>query len=430
MGILLSILRFFTPSWLDRSIYHGNERERLREKLRQRIKRLERERARQSRVERITDNEERGEELPRSDTDSESDSSLHSFASTDSRRSRHTGRSHKRRDKDSEPESRRERRKDDRRRSRTKSRIFEDSRLNRSENMSRSEKHPDKFDGMKGDLKDWLIHFRACASYNCWSYEEMGLNIAIALKGNAQQVLGDLPYELRENFDAIKDALERRFDPKERKTWRRNELRSRRKGRNETMAEYGFAVSRLTASAYPNLRTEDRETIALEYFIDGLPTMNLKRHVQFNHPETVSQAIAFAIEFESFDDRYANRRPENLELETEMRNVNSTIIEKAEDTYKDDMAELIETNKIILEAITALTEKLKMDKLDRQSEIRPEFRNSERRDIACFICGDPSHLAPACPEKRRSDMNMRDNRLPLNRSGPDSQSSLSRNRRA
>ena len=234
MGILLSIIRFFTPSWLDKGIYRGDDRERLREKLRQRIKDLERERSRLNRLERIRDNEDRKEESSHSDTETESDSSFHSFVSKESRRS---GKSRNRRDKESLPDSRRERKKD---RNRTKSRIFEDSRLNRSENMSRSEKHPDKFDGLKGDLKDWLIHFQACANYNCWTYEEMGLNMAIALKGNAQQVLGDLPYELRENYEAIKDALQRRFDPKERKTWRRNELRSRKKGRNETVAEYGF----------------------------------------------------------------------------------------------------------------------------------------------------------------------------------------------
>ena len=73
MGILLSIIRFFTPSWLDKGLYRGDDRERLREKLRQRIKDLERERSRLNRLERIRDNEDRKEESSHSDTETEYD---------------------------------------------------------------------------------------------------------------------------------------------------------------------------------------------------------------------------------------------------------------------------------------------------------------------------------------------------------------------
>ena len=417
MGILLSIIRFFTPSWLDNSINRGNERERQREKLRQRIKSLERERSRLHRIERIKDKEERGDKFSHSDTDSESDSSYHSLHSMDSKHSGNSGRSRRRRDKDSIPDSRRERRRDDRNRSKIKSRIFEDSRLNRSENMSRSERHPDKFDGIKIDLKDWLIHFQACADYNGWTYEDMGLNIAMALKGNAQQILGDLPYELRQNYDAIKDALQRRFDPKERKTWRKNELRSRKKGRNETIEEYGFAISRLTASAYPEMRREDRESVALEQFVDGLPSLNLKRHVHHNHPETIFQAIALASEFESFDSRYERRRPEDNEFQREVRNVRNTnkgVEEQTVKVKKDENKDKEEIFTKLLEAVTVLTKELIENKQTSEKRQEPRNQGQERR---CFICGDPSHLAPVCPDKRRSDR-MQDNRTPLNRQGP------------
>ena len=59
------------------------------------------------------------------------------------------------------------------------------------------------------------------------------LNLAMSLRGNAQQVLGELSVHELEDFDAIKAALERRFDPAERENLHRVEFRSRFKKKGE-----------------------------------------------------------------------------------------------------------------------------------------------------------------------------------------------------
>ena len=59
------------------------------------------------------------------------------------------------------------------------------------------------------------------------------------------------------------------------------------------------------------LKEVARKTIVIEQFIGWLPSKDLRRHVQFHHPNTIHQAIALASEFESFDERVDGRKPEN-----------------------------------------------------------------------------------------------------------------------
>ena len=153
----------------------------------------------------------------------------------------------------------------------------------------RKERVPDVFTGTKGSLKDWLRHFETCARWNGWDYAERGVNLAMSLWGNAQQVLGELSvYEL-EDFDAIKAALERRFDPAEKENLHRVEFRSRFKKKGESVTEYGFALNRIASDAYPRMPPEARETIVIDQFVSGLPSKDLRSHVSpvpssFIHP--------------------------------------------------------------------------------------------------------------------------------------------------
>ena len=185
--------------------------------------------------------------------------------------------------------------------------------MNRSFN-GRKERVPETFNGSRGDLKEWLLHFETCARWNEWSYDEKGINLAISLRNNAQQILGELSPQEMEDFDSIKALLKRRFDPAEKETLRRIEFRNRMKKKEESVAEFGFALNRLAASAYRQMPSEARETIVIDHFVNGLPHRDLRRHVQFNHPNSIHEAIALASEFESFDCRFDNRKPEEMTI--------------------------------------------------------------------------------------------------------------------
>ena len=60
---------------------------------------------------------------------------------------------------------------------------------------------------------------------------------------------------------------------------------------------------------------EARETIVIDQFVSGLPSKDLRRHVQFHHPSSIHEAMALASEFESFEESCDGREPENPEKE-------------------------------------------------------------------------------------------------------------------
>ena len=135
----------------------------------------------------------------------------------------------------------------------------------------------------------------------------------MSLWGNAQQVLGKLSVHELEDFDAIKAALERRFDPAEKENLHCVEFRSQFKKKGESMTEYGFALNRIASDAYPRMPLEAREMIVIDQFVSGLLTKDLRWHVRFHHPSTIHEVIALASELESFEERFDKRKPDGPE---------------------------------------------------------------------------------------------------------------------
>ena len=74
------------------------------------------------------------------------------------------------------------------------------------------------------------------------------------------------------------------LDSAEKEKLHRVEFRSRFKKKGESVTEYGFALNRIASDAYPRMPPEARETIVIDQFVSGLPSKDLRRHVQFHHP--------------------------------------------------------------------------------------------------------------------------------------------------
>ena len=79
------------------------------------------------------------------------------------------------------------------------------------------------------------------------------------------------------------------------------------------MSDHGFAPNRIASDAYPRMPPEARETIVIDQFVSGLPSKDLRRHVQFHHPSFFHEAIPLASELESFEESFDGREPENSE---------------------------------------------------------------------------------------------------------------------
>ena len=169
----------------------------------------------------------------------------------------------------------------------------------RPQRFSRKEKDPQTYDGST-DLEIYLQHFEWVAKYNHWTSAEKAQQLAISLKGDAQQVFRDLdPGSIRE-YDDIRRVLLQRFNPPGREAAYRCQFKNRKLIETESISDYGYALKHLSAKAYPELDRLARETYVIDQFICGLNSSEIRKHVQFRHPKSVDEAITLAIEYEAF----------------------------------------------------------------------------------------------------------------------------------
>ena len=170
------------------------------------------------------------------------------------------------------------------------------------QNQYRRQKEPDKFEEGNMDWSDYLHYFKTVANWNRWTYDEMGMQSAMCLKGDAQRIVTD-SHEVNGciDYNTLVGELNYRYNPAQREYTYKIEFRGRLKRNNETAMQYGYALRRLVSKAFPNVDRECQEQLVLDQFVMGLVNMDIKRHVQFGHPNDLNQAISLAAEFESFD---------------------------------------------------------------------------------------------------------------------------------
>lgn len=86
-------------------------------------------------------------------------------------------------------------------------------------------------------MEIYLQHFEWVARYNNWTSAEKAQQLAISLKGEAQQVFRDLdPWEIRE-FNDIKQVLLQRFNPPGREAAYRCQFKNRKRIEIESISE-------------------------------------------------------------------------------------------------------------------------------------------------------------------------------------------------
>ena len=261
---------------------------------------------------------------------------------------------------------------------------------------------PDKFDGEKIDWTDYLKHFETVSDWNNWSYREKGMQLAMSLRGQAQRVLGDLSfYGAVEDFDSLVKELTRRFSPVERETSYRLEFRNRFRQSQESVMQYGYALRRLASKAFPNIPNDCQEQWVLDQFVIGLNNHELKRHVQFGHPKNLNEAIALALEYESFEcgDSKFKLKPAKCYTIGDKDN------QGAENQVLRDICSMVQNSTKELQSLKKVVEKSSHDSGKSQGQSQGSGRSNQntrnRPDLStvqCFKCKGYGHYQKYCPQ--------------------------------
>lgn len=87
----------------------------------------------------------------------------------------------------------------------------------------------------------------------------MAQQLCMSLRGNAQKLLSDLNAKQVNDYNEIKFALEQRFHPPGQQSAFRSDFRNRRRDKNESVTDYGYALRRLGCLAFPGIPYDVKE---------------------------------------------------------------------------------------------------------------------------------------------------------------------------
>ena len=127
--------------------------------------------------------------------------------------------------------------------------------------------------------------------------------------------------------------------------------------------------------------------------------MELQKHVQFEHPETLDQAISLAGEYVAFQGAPLERFGK---LEDTERGFSVRKIDEKNEQQKGgmDKSTLTASDVFDLRATINRLEKTVQKLMMERGQATPDPNGTRFPRGTCFLCGDPSHFAKSCPRKR------------------------------
>ena len=149
-------------------------------------------------------------------------------------------------------------------------------------------------------LESYLAQFEDLAEMNGWSDRECAVHLSTSLKGSALEILAHLTREERHSYTDLVGALERRFGTRFQTEVFRERFRKRRRNRGESLQELAQDLEGMAYRAYPDASLEVRNILLKDQFVDSLGSERLQIQVKQARPVTLQEALARALEFESF----------------------------------------------------------------------------------------------------------------------------------
>lgn len=182
---------------------------------------------------------------------------------------------------------------------------------------------PQTYDGSE-DLDEYITHFNIVSEINAWNYSTKSLYLASSLKGPCLSLLNELDPTQCRDYDSVVQALQNRYGTKERAEIFRSKLQSKTQGRSETIPELAQSIRKLTRKAYPSATSEVVDLLALDYFIDALPEMDIRLRLREIGPKTVGEAERIAVRLEAHKVADKTRGRHQVRSLEHTHNTNST----------------------------------------------------------------------------------------------------------
>ena len=266
---------------------------------------------------------------------------------------------------------------------------------------------PSPYDG-KTSWDDYQVEFELIVELNGWNTSTMAIYLAASLSGCAQAALTDLAASSRRYYKALKDALSLRFGHGGKMEVFRSQLKSRVRGKDESLTELAQAIQRLVRQAYPEAPPSVWEVLAKDHFVDALADTDIRLKVLQTRPGTVQEALAMATEVEAFQISERQRlRPGRLTA--------NIVSPQGSDKHRDDLDS----------SISKLLSEMKKDQ-EEQRRLMEDLKKKIERPARSFqpgmehvsswgprnygggnrwSCGEPGHFSRNCLNLRYNQGN-------------------------
>ncbi|KAL5004068.1 hypothetical protein ScPMuIL_017524, partial [Solemya velum] len=164
---------------------------------------------------------------------------------------------------------------------------------------------PQTYNGLE-DWDEYLTQFNILSDLNGWSYYHKSLYLASSLTGSARSLLNELDERKRRDFDCLVVALNNRFGSDNKAEIFRSTLQNRVRGKDESLPELAQSIRMMTRKAYSRATSEVIDVIALDYFIDAIPDMDIRMRLREVGPKNIDGAVQVAVRLETH--RLADRQ--------------------------------------------------------------------------------------------------------------------------
>ena len=111
---------------------------------------------------------------------------------------------------------------------------------------------PDTYSGDR-NWTDWVEQFEAAALVNGWDEPTKLLWLPVRLTGKAQTAWRRLLPEAKQDFQAAKDALQKRFEPESKRQLYVVEFQTRKRRPDEQWSDFGDELRILADKAFPGI---------------------------------------------------------------------------------------------------------------------------------------------------------------------------------
>ena len=257
-----------------------------------------------------------------------------------------------------------------------------------SASRQRKERKPESYSG-KDDLEDYLAHFESVADYNEWDDWEAGIQLSMALSGDARQVWVDSGIRGKISYQILSTVLRDRFQPQGQEEYYQFLFHGRRREVDESYMDYGCALKRLARRGYNMISEKPREVLIMRQFLND-QEVELKRFLKLKSPRTIEEMARLSMEFElvTLESKVSSHACSgNCSVKAPLPGL---LVDRMEKTDSQGICEECKNN------ISQHRGWCSQHWARKKGGISPDVVKRRFLNRLCFKCGSPDHRADAC----------------------------------